>query len=418
MAQRKNAKEDSRQLSFLSLIAEKEAVRDEVRGMLQVMKALDSKGQTWRGLLAVPPGSLLSTVVSAFEKQTDIPLEIPFFVTLHLLSAELMKRDITVNFQGQRIRPDLWTVILAESGAGKTFTTNRLMDMTGAEDTFPDPATAARFIEELQAHNKSLWVRDEFGQFLKTLETQTYAQEMKDMLLRIYDGKEVARRTQKYEVVVKDPALSILGLTVYSTFLDIISPESLLDGFAQRFSYVIAQKDPQRPMRKFPWYNFQAWEQTIREEWDKVTSLLPDDRAEYHVTERGVDGFNESFDMLVHDKLPDSFYRRIMTRGIRYALFYHLLLHKDTLELDQQDMGWAGRLSAIHIQDAVALLREHGIDKNLSLAAKAEVLRDRLASEGKSITARDVARNIRGIANAAHARFILSLMEDPPSKET
>ena len=69
------------------------------------------------------------------------------------------------------------------------------------------------------------------------------------------------------------------------------------------------------------------------------------------------------------------------------------------------------------IQDAVKLLREHGIDKNLSLAAKAEVLRDKLASEGKSITARDVARNIRGIANAAHARFIISLMEDPPSKE-
>ncbi len=339
MAQRKSTKEDSQQLSFLNLIAEKKAVRDEVRGMLQVMKALDNKGQTWRGLLAVPPGSLLSTVVSAFEKQTDIPLEIPFFVTLHLLSAELMKRDITVNFQGQRIRPDLWTVILAESGAGKTFTTNRLMDMTGAEDTFPDPATAARFIEELQAHNKSLWVRDEFGQFLRTLETQTYAQEMKDMLLRIYDGKEVARRTQKYEVVVKDPALSILGLTVYSTFLDIITPESLLDGFAQRFSYVIAQKDPQRPMRKFPWYNFQAWEQTIREEWDKVTSLLPNDRAEYHVTESGLNGFNESFDMLVHDRLPDSFYRRIMTRGICYALIYHLLLHKVTLELDHEDMG-------------------------------------------------------------------------------
>ncbi len=28
--------------------------------------------------------------------------------------------------------------------------------------------------------------------------------------------------------------------------------------------YVIAKKDPKRPMRKFPWYNFQVWEGTIR----------------------------------------------------------------------------------------------------------------------------------------------------------
>jgi hypothetical protein len=415
MPSRKTTKKNVQQYSLFDLVAEKESARDEIRGMLQVMKNLENKGSSWRGLLAVPPGSLLSAVVSAFEKQTDIPLEIPFFVTLHLLSADLLKRKVTIDFQGQIIRPDLWTVVLAESGAGKTFTANRLMDMTGAEDTFPDPATAARFIEELQSHNNSLWIRDEFGQFLKTLETQSYAQEIKDILLRTYDGKEVARRTKKYEIVVKDPALTILGLTVYSTFLDIITPDSLLDGFAQRFSYVIAKKDPKRPMRKFPWYNFQAWEGTIRREWDTVATFFPDNGAQYHVTELGVEGFNESFDMLVHDQLPDSFYRRIMVRGIRYALLYHLLLKKDSLELDQQDMGWAGRLSALHIQDAVGILGTQ-ISEMGRLIQKAEVLRDRLAAEGKPLKARDLVMNIRGIRNASDARFILSELGPPIPK--
>ncbi len=414
MARRKTAKNNAQQYSLFDLIAEKESARDEVRGMLQAMKTLENNGTSWRGLLAVPPGSLLSAVVGAFEKQTDIPLEIPFFVTLHLLSAELLKRKITVDFQGQTIRPDLWTVILGESGTGKTFTANRLMDMTGAEETFPDPATAARFIEELQTHNNSLWIRDEFGQFLKTLETQSYAQEIKDILLRTYDGKEVARRTKKYEIVVKNPALSILGLTVYSTFLDIITPDSLVDGFAQRFSYVIAQKDPKRPMRKFPWYNFQAWEHTIRREWDAVTTSFPDSDSQYHVSELGVEGFNESFDMLIHDQLADSFYRRIMARGIRYALLYHLLLKKDSLELDQQDMGWAGRLSALHIQDAVEIMETH-LSELGRLMQKAEVLRDRLAAEGKPLKARDLVSNIRGIRNASDARFILSEL-GPPTK--
>lgn len=413
MPRRKRASSNVQQYSLFDLVSQKETARDEVRSMLQVMKNLENKGASWRGLLAVPPGSLLSAVVSAFEKQTDIPLEIPFFVTLHLLSAELLKRKVTVDFQGQTIRPDLWTVVLAESGAGKTFTANRLMDITGAEETFPDPATAARFIEELEAHNNSLWVRDEFGQFLKTLETQSYAQEIKDILLRTYDGKEVARRTKKYEIVVKDPALSILGLTVYSTFLDTITPDSLLDGFAQRFSYVIAEKDPKRPMRKFPWYNFQAWEDKIRREWNVVTEFFPKgDAAQYHVTELGVEGFNESFDMLVHDQLAESFYRRIMVRGIRYALLYHLLLKKDSLELDQQDMGWAGRLSALHIQDAVEIVGTQ-ISEMGRLIQKAEALRDRLAAEGKPIKARDLVMNIRGIRNASDARFILSELGPP-----
>lgn len=413
MPRRKRASSNVQQYSLFDLVSQKATARDEVRSMLQVMKNLENKGASWRGLLAVPPGSLLSAVVSAFEKQTDIPLEIPFFVTLHLLSAELLKRKVTVDFQGQTIRPDLWTVVLAESGAGKTFTANRLMDITGAEETFPDPATAARFIEELEAHNNSLWVRDEFGQFLKTLETQSYAQEIKDILLRTYDGKEVARRTKKYEIVVKDPALSILGLTVYSTFLDTITPDSLLDGFAQRFSYVIAEKDPKRPMRKFPWYNFQAWEDKIRREWNTVTEFFPKgDAAQYHVTELGVEGFNESFDMLVHDQLAESFYRRIMVRGIRYALLYHLLLKKDSLELDQQDMGWAGRLSALHIQDAVEIVGTQ-ISEMGRLIQKAEALRDRLAAEGKPIKARDLVMNIRGIRNASDARFILSELGPP-----
>lgn len=61
---------------------------------------------------------------------------------------------------------------------------------------------------------------------------------------------------------------------------------------------------------------------------DTVATFFPDNGTQYHVTELGVEGFNESFDMLVHDQLPDSFYRRIMVRGIRYALLYHLLLKK------------------------------------------------------------------------------------------
>lgn len=76
-------------------------------------------------------------------------------------------------------------------------------------------------------------------------------------------------------------------------------------------------------------------------------------------------------------------------------------------------MGWAGRLSALHIQDAVGILGTQISEMGRSIQ-KAEILRDRLASEDKPLKARDLVMNIRGIRNASDARFILSEL-GPPS---
>ncbi len=420
-ARRKKPKWSAEQLEFLTLLQEKEEVRDNVRAMLTVVEAKDS----WRGLVATPPGSLLDRIVRAFHQATDIPLEIPFFVPLHILSAELLRRGVTIEFADERIRPDLWTIILAESGAGKTLTTNKLHDIMEVDKSlmFPEGAetTTARFIMELAEHNNSLWVCDEILQFLKGINTQTYLAEMKGLLLKVYDGKSVSRKTKKDEVTVEHPSLTILGLNVYKTFAREMDAASLVDGFAQRFSYVIGREDPERPGAKYPLYDFRPYRASIKSAWDDVVKAMPEEGTVYTVDESGMEAFQISFELLMpspNANIPMSFYRRIMFRGVRYALLYHLLLKKEGLAIDHQDMAWAGRLMGLHIKDAGALLFDTGdgaVSKFFATLQKAEALRDKIAhEEGRPITARDLVMNIWGIENAAQARGILSMLKDTP----
>lgn len=405
------------QLNFLTMLQEKDEVRDRVRAMLTAVQAKES----WRGLVATPPGSLLDRIISAFQQASDIPLEIPFFVPLHILSAELLRRNIQIDFSGQLVRPDLWTIILAESGAGKTFTTSELRHTMEIDPSllFPQAATTARFVMELAEHNNSLWIRDEILQLLKGMNTQTYLAEMKDLLLQVYDGDTVSRKTKKDEVVIEKPALTILGLNVYTTFAREMDTASLLDGFAQRFSYVIGRADPERPGVNYPIYDFRPYRARIKSAWDDLVKVMPPNETVYQVDDSGLEAFKLSFELLMpspNSKVPMSFFRRIMFRGVRYALLYHLLLHKEGFTIDDQDMAWAGRLMGLHVKDAGALLLETGDgtgSKFYQVLQKAEALRDRIArEEGRPITARDIVTNIWDIQNAAQARGILAMLND------
>jgi len=409
---------DERQIEFLTMLQERDDLRNEVRAMLTATQTKES----WRGLVATPPGSLLDLVISAFQKASDIPLEIPFFVPLHILSAELLRRNIEIDFSGQRVRPDLWTVILAESGAGKTLTTSELRNTMEVDPDllFPQAATTARFIMELAEHNNSLWIRDEILQLLNGMNTQTYLAEMKDLLLQVYDGDTVSRKTKKDEIIIEKPALTILGLNVYTSFARAMEPSSLIDGFAQRFSYVIAKGDPERPGVNYPIYDFRPYRAGIKSAWDKLLETLPDNGTVYTVDASGLEAFKMSFELLMppkDSKVPMSFFRRIMFRGVRYALLYHLLLNKDGTTIDHQDMAWAGRLMGLHVKDAGMLLLDTGDgtgSKLMQVLQKAEVIRDKIVrEEGRPATARDLVINVWDIETVSQARGILAMLNEP-----
>lgn len=228
---------------LLDLISRSASARQTVRGMLR-RKKVDRVD--WRGKHTVPTGSVVDVVLKTFHECTDIPLEIPLMSVMSMISARLVRSSARVSLGTQLIDPMLWTVVLAESGVGKTFATNRAFELGGEDRLFPESGSAACFVENLKNWNRTIWLRDEIGQFLKTLEQQPYLIEIRDYLMRIYDGASIERNAKAGDVRIDDPALVILGLSVFETFKNCITAESMVDGFGQRFNYLVARSDPNR----------------------------------------------------------------------------------------------------------------------------------------------------------------------------
>jgi hypothetical protein len=95
---------------------------------------------------------------------------------------------------------------------------------------------------------------------------------------------------------------------------------------------------------------------------------------------------------------------------MKYAMVYHALLKKESTKIDEFDIGWGARLSALHLKDASKILIDHGIPDLEKLIRSAERIKEGLARDGKVVSARDIVQGVYGIKSTAEARGILSLI--------
>jgi len=378
---------------------------------LRAFIAMKPANAAWRGFPAVPPGSILETVLTAFKDCTDIPLEIPFVTTLSFMSGLLLEEKVRINLVGSLIAPTMMSVVLGESGSGKSFTHRTLTQtLRKPVSEFPEAASAARFVELLHSNNDSLWIRDEFGQFLKALQEQTHMAEMKDYILRAYDGAKIERQTKQERIAVHEPALSILGFTVFETFRSQVPPDSLIDGFGQRFQYTIARKDPERRLRDYPLYDLSEHFTRIGDAWDRLNAIPL--HPVYTVTPAAVEAYKSAFTTIrgVNEELPESFFRRSMFAAVRYALIYHFMLGKETAEIDEADIAWAARLVSLHMDDTRAILVDHGLSDLERLVQRAEHVCEEARSRGETVTTRMLIRRINAVKNVQQAAQLLALV--------
>lgn len=383
------------------------ARQQEARETIQAMLAPPADITPWRGILAVPPGSPMDKLLGVFHDETDIPLELPFFAVLHFVSGLLLSKRVKIQGACVDVYPDLWTIVLAPSGAGKTMAHNLIAKAAPVKSSFPEVASGARFIEAFQQHNFGLWFQDEFAQKLKQIETpNSPLADVKEYLLRAYGYDKIERSTKKETITIEEPCLGILGLNTPESFFKALSPESLLDGFAARFAYVIAERDPARPMLDFPLYNIERLTQAAQVAFDKIQALpLP---AAYLVGAEAETAFRESFRLLCSGEIPEAFYRRILFRAFKYATLYHVILGKASDTLDAEDMGWAARVSSLHLSDMRRIAEQHGLlGDALKVVRKVRRLRT-LGS--KPLTARFIQQRVRGVQSADEARALVGLV--------
>lgn len=381
------------------------------RYVAALTKAKKSLKTQWRGMMAVPPASILESILGEFKLKTNIPLEVPFFTFMHYLSAHLVQRGVHLKIRNMEISMEFWTIILASSGAGKTYTHKTIKGSLGADipEVNGSAAVSSRqFIEELEsAGGKGLWQRDEFLQFLKAIESGGPLAEMKDYLLRIYDNDRIERKTKDYQMVVERPELSILGFNALQTFIDGIDPESLLDGFAQRFGYVLAKDDPDRKFEDFALWDVEGAEWPAM--WQQLSStILPS----YTTDEDGINAFKNSFKALTNADIPESFYRRILWKAHKYAVIYHIIRGEGKQsKITPEDYGWAARILHLHLADTAEILSKTNFGDLEKLLQSCENAVVKLKESGQKVTPRTLMQRVKGINNAPTAKFIFDFMK-------
>ncbi len=394
-------------MGFSHWMVKQSEARDTVRSML----AAKPDAGTWRGLLATPPGSALQTILHSFHAETDIPLEMPFFAFIHGVSQLLMSKGVVVKGPIGVLHMDLWTILLAPSGTGKTLAYEIVKKHAPYIYDFKEPASAVAFLQNLAASPTTHWTQDEMGQKMKQIEQAgTPMSDCKDYLLRIYGNAKVERTTKDNIITVDHPVMGILGFNVGEAFVKNMTAESLVDGFAQRFGYVWAERDPARPWQEKPIYHMPKLWAACEKAWKQIEPhpIHP----EYELCSEAISAFKEAFTLLGYQEgMNPSFFRRAMFRAFKYAVIYHVILGKQNNIIDAEDIGWAARLCHLHINDIGKVLRQKPeFAGTEALVDKARKVKEKMEAEGKTLTARALQQKVWGIKTTEEANDILSLL--------
>ena len=135
-----------------SLISSLPGMSDEAKENLKALLSFQGSPD-WEGLKVIPAGSFLEEAIELFRSQTDIPLELPLMSILSHVSGYLNARGAKYEIGGSLYAAKLWTVVLAASGSGKSFATDKtakwMTDANGASvvPSLLSASSAAKFVE-------------------------------------------------------------------------------------------------------------------------------------------------------------------------------------------------------------------------------------------------------------------------------
>lgn len=368
----------------------------------------------WRGASLIPPGSLLEVVTSSFERGSNLPLEIPWVLTLQSVAAELLARNIQVRSPRFGVRhPMLWHIVLADSCSGKTYCADNIARIGDIQwiQGFDGIRSAAGWFDLLLEQPVGVALRDEFGQFISQVETDERMAACKDLLLRLYDAKELTWRTKRDGTRAVTPKWGIVGMTQRATWHQKISAESMLDGTAQRFLYVIADRDPSRP-----WQNYPAWTLDNQDHWKCAWSALcrPLQPGRiYETTPQAEEYFNQQFYALAASgNLPESFARRVFFSALSYALIYHVLRADSSPQIGVEDYGYAFRVVRLHLSDTARVLGDISQSPLARIIARGQELFDECRREGRQLTAGMLARRMNAIRTVSEAQGLVRILKE------
>ncbi len=376
----------------------------------------------WGGYQYCPPGSLLEITVKEFDLKTHAPLELPLFITLEMLSAILLRKEVRIRISGVKkpLEVFIWAMLLAGSGSLKSLTLSSIADTVadaGCRELLWELSGIsgpAAFMQEFAGSgecpgmNRRLCVIEEVGQFRKKMRDGGPLEELKNYFIQIYDGTKVLRTTKSGKLEVENPAISLFGISVAEVFLEEVRPEDMVSGEMQRQAIILCESfDVDSRRHSIMKINLAK----TKKEWKKLIQSII--HREYLVNAKTSKLFDEIYKRLVakfSKDVPDSFLLRIMWSFHRYAVLYHIFLGKGREQaICKEGYLYAERIIERILSDMARTFRMTLSSETYKKLRQIESWKER---HGRLPTVREAYRNFRNI-NPREAEYLLALIQEP-----
>lgn len=187
--------------------------------------------------------SFVSEFTAYLKTRTDCPPEFHVHAAMAAL-AYAMGNKAYVHGHGDLTFPNLWTVIIAKSGSGKSVplsTVDRLLWKAGLKQgklptTFSQEAVLTKLSEDIHK-NRSIWILQEFSAFLGQINS-SYNNGMMQTLTDLYDvPNEFSRTLTGGTRTLHRPAITILGASSPDWFAASFKESALRGGFLARYLF-------------------------------------------------------------------------------------------------------------------------------------------------------------------------------------
>lgn len=204
------------------------------------------------GIFEAAPNTLGSIANYIREKSGNPIPELALAAALPTLANIIGNRIATET----NLRGNIYTIGLAASGTGKNDTlkipAEIITALSSKDALIGTPASAAGLINAMNRNNgNSLWLQDEFGRFLKFINSPNSGNHEATVLTAlmelytssesgVYQGREYAPSNQASKggnkgLQINNPFLSFYGVSVQENVFDSLTSKDAIDGFAGRF---------------------------------------------------------------------------------------------------------------------------------------------------------------------------------------
>jgi len=325
---------------------------------IQELRKMREKG-VHETLMRCRPGSVLEDVVQLFWDKTDLPLTLAYWYTLGILGGVIAQERKSIVFGNQLIDTNLWVLLMAESGMGKTWTLNQVKSLAGDvvinEAGYRTKPALIHDLGENPEYRRGVLCIDEMAQTIRLFRKESGA-DLKEAFLMAYDGRVASTTKTDGRVEIGDIAFTVLACTVLSTFSRTLTDEDMMDGFLQRFLLIKAD-DKERNMANWPYEISDADTAGIRAKfaaWRENVASLKGFYLTRDAHELWKNWYHKHFAIDY-----ESYYKRYLWATLKMSAVFHTLGPRVDGNITVEDMGYAIRALDNSLESLFEIMDKH-----------------------------------------------------------